>query len=346
MPWPAGLTREDLPGYLEDLARDPAFTGAVLFPLDDDHVRMVSRHRERLSRHYLLTTPGWDQVRHLYNKRLTCDLARQAGVPVPHTYPPMSLEDARTADLAWPVVLKPTVKSRLVGTTQRKAFRADDARSFLKVFEKMCTTMVSREILVQAFLPNPAANLYSFGGIFREGKPVVGVTVKRSRQWPIDFGRVSSFVEARKIDVLRDSSAQLLQVIGYTGLAEVEFMWDQAAGCFRMLEVNARLWGWHGLAPAGGLDLPYYAACAAAGRPAKHGSMDYRMRWVRFPSDVRAVVTGLATGELSPGEFLGSLSGPTTFSLFSVADPLPSLVEPLLLVRGRLRGLRRSHAGA
>jgi predicted ATP-grasp superfamily ATP-dependent carboligase len=191
-------------------------------------------------------------------------------------------------------------------------------------------------VIVQDFLPEPSKNLFSFAGYFREGEPIAGLSAKRTRQLPTDFGRTSTFVEAVEVPELRGLASQLLRAIGYTGLAEVEFMWNEEHARFELLEVNPRFWAWHGLAIDSGLDLPYMAFAEATGQNSTFGSMLRCIKWVRFLTDVRAAAHEIRSGRLSIRQYLSSLRGPTTFAVYSPLDPMPSILEPFLLLMDHL----------
>ena len=75
-------------GFVEFLVRVAAerhLDGWVLFPSDDESVRVIAQHRERLGAYYRVATPVWDVVRYAYDKRLTHRLAVELGIPVPRT---------------------------------------------------------------------------------------------------------------------------------------------------------------------------------------------------------------------------------------------------------------------
>ena len=87
---------DDETGFVEFLTRIVAennMEGWALFPSTDEHVRIFAQHRERLSEHYLVTTPPWDVVKFLYDKRLTHQLAQEREIPVPETYNPENADD-------------------------------------------------------------------------------------------------------------------------------------------------------------------------------------------------------------------------------------------------------------
>jgi predicted ATP-grasp superfamily ATP-dependent carboligase len=327
-----GLTNEELPQYLAEIAESHQLHGSVLFPMSDEQVRLVSQKQAKLAQYYVLTTPGWETVQFLYDKRLTYELALRTGVAIPSSHVLGNSDGLAGLDLEFPVVIKPASTARFLKVTNKKAWRANDREELQRLYVKMSEIVGSSAIIIQELLPGPSRNLFSFAGYFRDGEPLVGLSVKRSRQLPQDFGRSSTLVESIEIPELSRLSARLLRSIRYTGLAEVEFMWNVKRERFELLEVNPRLWAWHGLAIAAGLDLPYVAFAQAVGINPIVGSARHGVKWVRFLTDVRAAMQGIYSGAIGLREYLFSLRGITAFAVFSPSDPLPSIVEPFLLL--------------
>jgi D-aspartate ligase len=323
--------------YLMRMAEKGCVRGWVLFPTNDEHVRIVAQHHSSLASHYVLTTPPWEIVRFFYDKRLTYELAQEVGVAIPCSHIPGSADRLATLELDFPVVLKPAISSRFVRITNRKAFRANNRQELQSLYERMTQMIDPSEVIVQDFLPEPSKNLFSFAGYFKKGEPLAGLSVKRTRQFPRDFGRTSSFVEMVEVPELRELAGQLLRAIHYTGLAEVEFMWNLKHARFDLLEVNARLWAWHSLAVAAGIELPYIAFADALGQNPTFGATRQDVKWVRFLTDVRAAAQEMLSGTLSLRQYLTSVQGPIAFSVFSPSDPLPFIVEPFLMLFNRLK---------
>jgi len=340
--WPSELPADEVPSYLVKLAQERNLQGWVLFPSGDDHVRFVSQHRTLLAKHYVLTTPPWESARFLYDKRLTYALAREAGVAIPRSHVPETLDRLAGLDLDFPVVIKPAVSSDFLSVTNRKAYRATNREELLSLYEKMSRFIGASQVIVQEFLPEPSKNLFSFGGFFSDGEPVVGLSVKRTRQLPTDFGRSSTLVEAVEIPELRDLSRLLLRSIRYTGLAELEFMWSERRTRFELLEVNARFWAWHGLAIDARLDLPYVAFAHSLGRNTPPAAMLPGLKWFRLLTDVRAAAQEIRSGTLSIRQYVDSLRGPKAFALFSLSDPAPFILEPFLLLLNRWKRRTRT----
>jgi D-aspartate ligase len=191
--------------------------------------------------------------------------------------------------------------------------------------------MDSSEILIQELIPGRAENLFSYVGFFKDGIPVAGMAARRPRQHPMEFGRSSTFVETVNIPELETMATQLLQGIDYTGLAEVEFMYDQKDARFEFLEVNPRIWGWHTIAIRAGLDLPYMAYADAIGQEVNGGEIREGVKWVRLLTDIPTALLEIKAGRLTGSKYIKSLSGDIEFAVLSFSDPLPFIVDLLLV---------------
>ena len=317
--------------FLLQFAVKANLSGCVLFPSDDECVRIFAQHRERLSEHYFLTTPPWDVVKFVYDKRLTFRLAKERQIPIPETYNPDNADDLVSLNLDFPVVLKPAISTHLSSVTKKKAYRANDMQELVNLYEMMAAIMDRSEILIQELIPGRAENLFSFAGFFKHGVAVAGLSARRPRQHPMEFGRASTFVETVNLPELEKLATQFLQGIAYSGLAEVEFMYDQKDVRLELLEVNSRIWGWHSIAIHAGVDLPYLAYADAVGKEVPVGPVREGVKWVRLVTDVPTAVLEILAGRLTVRQYLASMSGDTKFAVLSLSDPLPFVADLLLI---------------
>lgn len=316
--------------FLVQFAVDNRLDGWVLFPSTDDSVRILAQHWERVRAHYLMTVPSWETIQFLYDKRLTHRLASERGVPVPMTCTPKDLDELLSLDLDYPLVIKPTVSKHFMAATKKKAYRADNRDELTSLYRKTAEIMDPSEILIQELIPGRAESLYSYVGFFENGMPLAGLSARRRRQHPMEFGRASTYVETVNLPELERLATQLLTGIGYTGLAEVEFMYDSKDGRFEFLEVNPRIWGWHTVAIRAGLDLPYMAFAHAAGKTAPAGSARENVKWVRLVTDIPTAASEILSGRLTVGQYLKSMSGDIEDAVLSIRDPLPFIADLFL----------------
>jgi D-aspartate ligase len=315
--------------YLENLAEYSGLRGAVLFPTGDDGVKLVSKYQARLSQNYRTTLPDWAATQVFFDKRFLPSVAQQRQVPIPETHNPGCLEDLDALDFRFPVVLKPAVNTRFREITHKKAYRADNRQEMLAIYAQISAIIDPHEILVQEFIPGGADCLFSYFGYFKAGKLVVGHSAKRPRQDPMDFGRLTTFAFTVDIPELEMLSIQLFAKTDFSGMVEVEFMYDARDARYEMIEVNPRLWGWSALAGFAGVDLPYLVYADAIQQDHAVGRFRDGVKWMRLTGDLPTVSKEILAGRLTLPEYLSSIRGARD-AVFSFSDPLPMLAEIVL----------------
>jgi len=330
--WSGSMLDAGLCDLLLDLARRRRLDGWVVFPMQDDTVELVARHRDRLGRVFRVPTPCWPVVRQALDKRLAYALAGRAGVPCPRTWYPACARDLERLDVAYPAVLKPACSIALQAATRRKAFVAA-CRAELDEHYRRAVALVGAEgLMVQELVPGGGSGQLSVAAFCRDGRMLVAMTARRSRQYPVDFGLSSCFVEAVELPELLGPAARLLDVMGLSGMVEVEFKRDPRDGRDKLLDVNPRAWGWHALCQACGIDFPLLAYREALGEALPDCRVRYGPRWRRLVTDLPAALHEVRSGAVSPLAYVRSFGGPTSRSVLDARDPLPALGDTAVAV--------------
>jgi predicted ATP-grasp superfamily ATP-dependent carboligase len=257
-------------------------------------------------------------------------VAESCGIPIPKVYWHRNFEELLTQPLSFPLVIKPSVRHHFYGKARRKAYLIKDRKELVERYAMVSTIIDPSEIVVQDFIPGGPQNLYSFCPFFKEGKVVAGITARRSRQHPMDFGHASTFVELVDRPNLEVMATKFLKIIGYYGIAEVEFMHDPRDGTYKMIEVNPRVWGWHSLAIAAGVDFPHMLYQDLLGEQVTTSSPSNCVKWVRMITDFPTVCNEIIKGNMTIKEYMKSLKGKKTWAVLAADDPLPAIAELLL----------------
>jgi D-aspartate ligase len=305
--------------------------GWVLFPTRDETVAAFSRHRERLQEFFRVTTPGWDTVRWAWDKKNTYDRAEELGIPVPHTYNPRTEEELQDLYSHLPLAIKPAVKENFFYATGAKAWRADTPDQLRDLFRKATRQIRPEEILIQEIIPGDGQQQYSYCAFFRDGEAQSTLVAKRIRQHPREFGRAATYVETIDFPEIEELSERFLRAIDYYGLVEVEFKQDPRDGQFKLLDVNARTWGFHTLGGPAGVDFPYLLYADQVGRPIEQCRARAGVGWLRAITDFPTVVSDMWDGVFDLRGYWTSLERTRVESVFSARDPLPSVAEVLML---------------
>ena len=306
-------------------------SGWVLYPTRDENVAALAANRDMLARDFRVPTPGLASIRPVWDKRETYRLAEQLSIPIPRTWFPRSEADVAAIDVAGPLVVKPAIKEHFFYATHVKAWRADNRAELVAAFRRAAEIVDDGEVIVQELIPGGGKEQYAYCALFRAGHPVASMTVRRCRQHPSDFGRASTYVETISLPDLGEPSIRFLQKIDYYGLVELEFKHDARDDTYKLLDVNARTWGYHSLGRSAGVDFSYLLFQDQLGNPINEVHARPGVRWIRLTTDVPNAVRDISARRLRARDYLRTLISVNTEAVFSLRDPLPGLYELALL---------------
>jgi len=305
--------------------------GWVLFPTRDETVAAFSRHRDRLAEFFRVTTGSFESVRWAWDKKNTYDLAAELGIPVPRTFNPRMERDLKELYAYLPLALKPSVKENFFYATGAKAWRAETPDQLNEVFRKAIQQIRPEEILIQEIIPGNGQRQYSYCAFFRDGVGHSTLVAKRLRQHPREFGRAATYVETIEHPEIEELSERFLRAINYYGLVEVEFKQDPRDGRFKLLDVNARTWGFHSISGPAGVDFPYLLYADQLGIQVERNRGRAGIGWLRLVTDLPTAASDLLDGELDLRSYWRSLRRTRSESVFCLKDPMPSVAELLML---------------
>ena len=314
-----GTDEEGFVGLLRGIGDDLELPAPV-FPTHDPPLNAIARNRDAL-KGFVYPFPPWSVLERIQDKRTQLETAVEAGVQIPETRHPQSAGEAVAAgeDLGYPVLVKPRHPDGFKRRFSRQAFRCETSADV----ERSYADTEPFGPMVQELVPGGDEELYSLGSYLREDGEALGLFCGRKlRQTPPGIGtcRVGEAVWVE--DVVQDG-LRLLRALRYHGISQVEFKRDPRDGRYKLMEVNPRLWQWHGLATACGVDLPVIAYRDLTGEQVAPASMNgERRRWA---------IT------LMPGERPALQRPPYVEAVFALDDPKPGLVHAARIARGKLR---------
>jgi predicted ATP-grasp superfamily ATP-dependent carboligase len=319
--------------------------GWIVFPTRDETVAALARNRDRLLDSVRVATPGWECVKYGCDKRETYRLAGELGIPVPRTWVPETASDLAEID-RFPVVVKPAFKDRFVRETGAKAWRADTIKELEDAYRRAGQVVGPGEAIVQELIPGGPGTIFGYCAHFSGGEVVGRMVVRYGRQHPPDFGRSATWVETVDVSDLDAPSQLFLEAIGFQGLVEMEYKYDVRDGSYRLLDVNARTWGYHSLGGRLGVDFPYLLYQDELGTTPPYSRAVSGLGWVRLATDLPTVITGLIRKRFRFRDYVDSMRHVRCESVFALRDPLPSVAEIVLLPHLYVsRSWRPKHSG-
>jgi D-aspartate ligase len=303
----------------------------VLIPTRDENVAAFSRYRSELAQFFRVTTGEWESIEWAWDKKKTYELAEKLNIPCPKTFNPKSLDELPALYARLPLAIKPAVKENFFYATGAKAWRADTPEELRSLYEKAINQIKAEEILIQEIVPGDGTEQYSYCAFVREGVPFSVLTARRARQHPREFGRAATYVETIDAPEIEAFSERFLKAINYHGVVEIEYKRDPRSGEYKLLDVNARPWGFHAIGPAAGIDFPYLIYADQMNLPIEPARAKAGVGWLRLISDIPTAISDLMHGSVSLATYVKSLRATRTESVFSWTDPMPLFAEFAML---------------
>jgi D-aspartate ligase len=283
---------------------------APIFPTNDELLNAIGQSRAVLGERFQYPFPSWDLLEPLQTKRFQVEQAAAHGIPCPRT------GDDPTDPFDFPVLVKPSDPAPFQRAFRTHAFRCESQAELEAGFERARPYAP----IVQEFIPGGDDTLYTLGAYIAAGGEALALFCGRKlRQTPRDVG-VCRVGEALWVDEVVEQGLRYLRALDYRGLAQIEFKLDRRDGRYKFIEINPRLWQWHGLGTACGVDFVQTAYADLTGLPVEPAWMDRRARR-------RWAIT------VAPGERPAVPRPPYTDGLFAHDDPRPALVQVWRLAR-------------
>jgi predicted ATP-grasp superfamily ATP-dependent carboligase len=251
---------------------------------------------------------------------------------VPRTWLVHGPQDIRSIDGEPPFAVKPAIKERFFYATKCKAWRADTRAELQRRINEAAKLVGHEEVIVQELIPGGGDAQLAYCAFFKNGRARASMMVRRLRQHPVEFGRASTYVETVEHPELEEMSLRFLRAIDYYGLVELEYKRDERDRRIKLLDVNARTWGYHSLGQRAGVDFPYLLHADQLGLAIGNGlRATPGVSWIRLATDVPTAALELARRRLHPRAYLRTVRAADVESVFSYDDPLPALAELALL---------------
>lgn len=306
--------------------------GWVLYPTRDEHVAAFSRRRAELSKIFRVPTPDWETVQWAWDKRNTYRLAKDLGIPIPRTDTFDGADQLTELDHHNPpFAIKPAIKEHFIYATKAKAWCANSHSELRELFQKASQLICPNEAMIQEVIPGGGTQQYSYCAFFANGQAIGKMVARRRRQHPLQFGRASTYVEVVEAPLVEEYSERFLRAIDYYGLVELEYKLDPRDSQFKLLDFNARTWGYHSLGLRTGVDFSYMLYSDQIGLSVDPCKAPVGVGWVRMTTDIPAAFMAWRAGELKLKDYIRSLKACDVEAVYSFSDPLPGLAEVLLI---------------
>jgi predicted ATP-grasp superfamily ATP-dependent carboligase len=318
--------------FLLALAKEFGGDRALILPTRDHDVHFLMRYRDQLEKAFLIPYPETSKVEAVMDKAALSKVADSVSVYCPRYFEVVSSEelDKHRGALVYPSVLKPAVAAswRRAGIREivmrKKAIKVNDYNELRAIYQEI--EAHEPHAIVQEYIAGPETNLVVFGSYCNKNAEVVAYfTGRKVLQYPYDAG-TGVAVYGCLIPEIVEPSVRLLEKLGYSGISEIEYKYDQVNKRYALIEINARHWDQHGLGTAVGVNLSealYQDLCGNSALKVRQS--DKKVCWIADDSFLRAFFSNLKERNQSWALYLDILKARKTLAVFRIADPMPAI---------------------
>lgn len=315
--------------FLMNLSED--LNDSIILPTNDAVVYALSKYRDILSKKFIVFVAPINTLLYAYNKERSLKICKKVGIPIPKTIFSQEIDEVNFNTLKYPVLIKGIVGHRFCKTVGKKAILAKSENELKEEINFVEAKISINEAMIQEVISMKTNDVYSFGSYSKNGN-IVGFWIgHKLREHPKVFG-TGNAAKSKYVSQVEDYSRKFLKEIKYSGISEIEFIYDHRDDDFKFIEMNARSWLQIGLANRCGINLPlllYKDAIGEKIQPINGFKED--VVWVHFWPDIIMALKGILSGNLSFDEYLSTLKSEKDFCVLSRDDPLPFIIETLIL---------------
>ena len=248
---------DDLVLHLIELSQKNDLVGWLLLPSNDHAVRTISRNKIELEKTFKILTSKLNLIDLIQDKEKLLLFASQYSIPIPKLYSIDTLRNESVEKIQYPIIVRGKEGLNFYKLLKQKIFRVNNREDLMKVGDLISSKKNGNGFLIQEMIPyNPKNTTISFCAFCSEGKILTFWIGRKLGEHPIPFGTATSAVSIYNEEV-RQMGTKLIDKLGYTGVCEVEFLWNSNKKEYQLIEMNARTWLWVGLAKRCGIDFSF-----------------------------------------------------------------------------------------
>lgn len=273
----------------------------IIHPIDISKMLCVldADKEFNLNCNYLL--PKRDSLVIADNKELLTKHALEIGLNCPKTFSQVSPDEIKNlaAELTYPCIIK------FRGDNRETHWSPEERYSIVSSPEKLTSEYrrmhgIEKHPIIQEYIRGSGFGYFALYDRNRNLK--AQFCHQRVREYPITGGPSSCCESIYDPELIRIGK-RLIESLEWTGLAMVEFKFDEARKKFFIIEINPRYWGSMPLAVFSGVNFPLLHVLSSLGIDYKP-ILDYQLGVkVRFlDKDVKSIVQHILRGNKNVGE--------------------------------------------
>jgi predicted ATP-grasp superfamily ATP-dependent carboligase len=266
---------------LNALLELPVQYPSVLFGVNEDITRFIDQHADKLRKKFLIPDVRFERIydKYLFNLQLP-DAAR---------IDTRLYDETETTKLENPhsFIVKGRQGNIFKKLTGEKAIRLDCFGPHQR--RRLFGPLSSDQVIIQEIIETDRPVL-SVCSLSTNGQTLGIFAYEKLRQHPNMFG-TGTYLRSVRADFLEPVTNDLLKNLNFTGISEVEFIFDTKTGAYKIIEMNPRTWkSVHFSTQCGQNLVARYLRHIATGDFQRDDRYDVGRYWVDLATDIPQMI--------------------------------------------------------
>ncbi|HID70236.1 MAG TPA: hypothetical protein EYP35_07225 [Desulfobacterales bacterium] len=319
---------------------------SVLFCTSDKYIQFVLDNKEKLEKLFCYNWTEVDLYRKIIDKGKYLALIELLNIPHPKTITffegGIDLEN-KINSLQCPCIVKPIIaeKNPIIGFEKNRIiYTKEELVRFVKINSKNLASILIQEIIQH----DDNDILYCTGYVDHQGVLKALFSVQKIRQYLPGYG-VTSFAVSKKNNEVEKLSRRALNNIGFKGLFDIEFVYDNKNEQYQYIEINPRTHLANSHSTDCGINLPiiaYNDFIGVSNCSEKASNQTENVYWLNFDNDIGSFYRRREDGDIVFIQWLLSILRVRSFAVFDRVDLLPFFFSSwLFLLKALFRVIGR-----
>ncbi len=318
----------------------------VIFATSDLFLMTLVRNKVVLEEVAYVPTCNSELIDKLIEKRYLYDLAEKVGISYPKTkiLPAEEISMSITKEMTFPLIIKPSVNITFEKFFGDKALFANNSEDLSHFINDVRMFNYVGPIVIQEYIPGDMTKLYTITSYVDQTHQIRGYSIgHKIRQYPAKTGTITSGL-VEHVESILEMSKRFLFEVGFYGISNIEYKYDERDGLYKLMEINPRTGLWNLSVLESGINLPLMAYHDILGEKILDASNpEGRLIWAYTLYDMLISLHGYKrNGEseetLSFMQWRKSLTGCRRVdAIFKWNDPLPAIANTISLLTDVLK---------
>ena len=298
----------------------------VLFPTNDQYAVFLAKNQKKLEKYFLFHWVPLATLDSIVDKLKVSHLCEKACVLVPRTHLTYFGEDLAESvkHFSFPCLIKPAQSFNTTFPSSMKNFVAQQPEDLISFYARY-SGLLGKTLWQEIVEGQDDAIFQCTGLVQKTGEIGPLFYTRKIHQYPPGYGIMCLGRSESNVQVASEAM-KFLESLDYTGLASIEFKYDQHKNRYYFIEMNPRLPWYNSLFNDAGINLPFLAYLDLAKgltHSAWKGQQEDGIYWVSFKEELGWYWRIRQIGGTGLIQWLRLVKNWRSFAWWNLQDPVP-----------------------